>query len=111
MIKAKALKNIMRNGTVVLGIMLPVTVTQIVTAALALVLAVLEIYFLRTRMEINSVMSIVFVTIFVFVSIGIVKIQGMSLVKLLYLTIFKAVDKRPYQSKGVFDKDDDEQIF
>ena len=97
MIRVKITKNIIRNGALLMGM----TVSQIVTAVIGLVVSGIEIVLLYNVMDINGIMTIVFFTLLLFVGLGIVKIQGLSLFKFLVLAL-KGPDKRPYSTNGIF---------
>lgn len=97
MIKVKVTRNIIRRGAVMYGL----TIRQIATAAVGLIVAVVEIFLLKDITSMDLMMTIVFATLVLFIGFGVVHIQGMSLFKFIMLA-FKGADKRPYNSKGVF---------
>ena len=98
MIKAKVTKNIMSNGTIIANL----TLRQIISAIIAMIIACITVFFLIDVIDINILLSIVFAEIIVFLGFGIVKIQGMTLFKFVILVLFKSADRRPYNRKGVF---------
>ncbi len=99
MIKAKITKNIIHKGPNILG--MPVTISQIIIAAIGTAAAIGEFFLLSDKMDINSLMSIIFVTLMLFMAFGVVKIQGMTLVKFIILCM-KGIDKRPFCIRGDF---------
>jgi len=97
-LKVKVTKNIIRkNGVIIAGL----TIRDLISASIGLIISGLFIYFLKGKVSMNTLMNLSFLIIAVVVSCSVVKIQGMSLMKLLILT-FKGVDKRPYNKSGGF---------
>lgn len=97
MIKVKVTKNIMRKGTVAAGL----TMKQIIIGIIGLLsgLGILALFW--GKININILMSLVFLIILLVIGFGVIQIQGMSLFKFLWLG-FKGPDKRPFHVKGVF---------
>jgi hypothetical protein len=102
MIKRKITKNIIQDNTFILGL----TLKQVIMGIVGFAIGLVEIYFLWGKVSINLLMSIVFFTILTFFFFGVIKIQGMSMFKYVFLA-FKGVDKRPYCRKGDFSNEGD----
>lgn len=96
--KAKITKNIIRKGEVIMGL----TKTQIMWAAVSFGVGILMFTLLRNKINIELLMTLIFFVMAAITLSGVVKIQGVSFVKFIILG-FKGVDKRPYNAKGVFD--------
>lgn len=109
MIKAKVSKNIMRQNAI-----LHFSISQIVTGIIGLIIGIGIYFLLKDAVEINILMWIIFIELIVVIGFGVAKVNGMSLIKFIIVT-FKT-DKRPYNSKGVFNssinqEDNDYGIF
>ncbi|MEG0614209.1 MAG: PrgI family protein [Oscillospiraceae bacterium] len=97
MIRVKVTKNIIRNGTIAFGL----TLKQILSAVIAVAIALLSIFLLKDKMNFDLLMTLVFVEIIIVILLGVVQLQGMSFAKFVLLS-FKGTDKRPFCIKGVF---------
>lgn len=97
-------KNIINKHTVIMGL----SWSQIITVGIGTVVALGTLYLLAFQLGINIelVMSIVFVEIVVIVFSGLVKINGMNLFKLLFLS-FKGPDIRKFNTKGLNEPDEE----
>ena len=98
MIKVKITKNIIRKNKSSLGL----NKKQIIIAGIAFVIGLLMLIFLKGTMSTQLLLSLIFMGIIIF--FGVVNIQGMSLFQYM-ISIFKGVDVRTYESKGVFNND------
>ena len=101
-IKKRVTKNIMADK----GILLGLTLSQLIMLAVGFAIGVGTFFLLKDSMDFNGLMWIIFLELLLVVGFGVIKIYGMNLFQLL-IKIFKGPDKRPYSNrKGVFDKDD-----
>lgn len=100
MIKVKVTKNIIRKNEVAFGF----NVSQVIVAAIGLTVGVIELIALKNVLSYDMRMTIVFITMAVFIFGGVVQINGMSVVELFSKSL-KGVDKRPYNRKGVYSND------
>lgn len=101
MIKVKVTKNIIRDGTVFFNL----TKKQIIFAILSILVGLGTYFWLKDKIHFDMLMTIVFSEIVLIIGMGVVQIQGMSLLKIL-IGAFKGVDKRPYYIKGVFNSNE-----
>lgn len=60
--------------------------------------------FLKGTMSTQLLLSLIFLVMGIIIFFGVVNIQGMSLFQYM-ISIFKGVDVRTYESKGVFNND------
>ncbi len=97
MIKVRITKNIIRKGEVGFGLSL----SQIIMGVCALAVGIGMFLLLRDSVSTNLLMTLIFVVMALFLGFGIVKINGMSLFKLLFSSL-KGSDKRPYCIEGVY---------
>jgi hypothetical protein len=97
MIKVKVTKNIMSKGTVIAGL----TWKQIIAGAVGIFAGLGTLALFWGKMNIDVLMTLVFVIVLVTIMFGVVQINGMSFIKFLFIGL-KGVDKRPYCTKGVF---------
>lgn len=100
MIKVKITKNIIRKNKSSLGL----NKKQIIIAGIAFVIGLLMLIFLKGRMSTQLLLSLIFLVMGIIIFFGVVNIQGMSLFQYM-ISIFKGVDVRTYESKGVFNND------
>lgn len=100
MIKIKVTKNIIRNGTIFMGL----TLKQIIMGGASFAIGILMVILLKGKMSTNAMMSLVFAVMFALLATTVIQIQGLSFPEFLYLCL-KGVDKRPYDAKGVFDNE------
>ena len=105
MIKVKVTKNIIRNGTMFLGL----TLKQIIMGGASFAIGILMVVLLKGRMSTNAMMSLVFVVMLALLATTVIQIQGLSFPEFLYLCL-KGVDKRPYDVKGVFNNEISENL-
>jgi type IV secretory pathway VirB3-like protein len=101
MIKAKITKNIMGKGTVAGNL----TWRQIIFGVAGVLVGFGVLALGWGKMNINLLMSLVFIVIVVTILLGVVRINGMSFLKFMLIG-FKGVDKRPYCTKGGFHDED-----
>ena len=99
--KVKVTKNIIRDGTSFLGLRL----SQIVALVFSLIVSFITIFFLYDKMNINILMSIVFVELAITIALGVIRVQGLSLLSIAVQSL-KGVDKRPFSSQGVFNNNE-----
>lgn len=96
MIKVKITKNIIRKNTVFMGL----SWKQIITACATVLVGIATFFSLNGVVEINLLMSIIFIEMLVLVFFVLIRKQGMSLARFILIGL-KGVDKRPYDKKGV----------
>lgn len=102
MIKVKITKNIIRKSKSTLGL----SMKQIIIAAIAAVIGVILYFAFRNTLNIEVLMTLVFIISGGIIMFGCVNIQGQSLFEYT-VKIFKGVDVRPYDSRGVFSKNEE----
>lgn len=105
MIKVKVNKNIMKQENSAFHL----TVGQIITGIIGLLIGIGTFVLLKDSVHINIIMWIIFLELIVTVGIGVVKINGLSLFSFIILSM--KIDKRPYCSKGVFNEDENDELF
>lgn len=98
--KVKVTKNIIRDGTSFLGLRL----SQIAALILSIIISFITIFFLYDKLNIDFLMTIVFVEIALTIGLGVIRVQGLSLLSIA-IQSFKGVDKRPYSSQGVYNNE------
>lgn len=101
MIKVKVTKNIIRDGTIFLNL----TKKQVLFALLAIGAGLGTYFGLRSRINFDFLMTIVFMEIVLIIGIGVVHIQGMSIFMIIVRAL-KGTDKRPYYTEGVFNSNE-----
>ncbi len=99
--KVKVTKNIIRDGTSFLGLRL----SQIAALILSLIIAFITIFLLYDKLNIDFLMTIVFIEIALTIGFGVIRVQGLSLFKYAVQS-FKGIDKRPYSSQGVYNNNE-----
>ena len=99
MIQVKITKNVMNKSVS----KIPFSPIQIVFALIALAVGAFTLFELKDSVDFNSLMGIIFVELIVVMVPGIVRIDGMNLIKFI-ISSFK-IDKRPFNRKGVFNDD------
>jgi hypothetical protein len=104
MIRVKVSRNIFRKGALLLGLNL----RQLILSGVCLGVCAGEVLLLKDQMDMNSIGGIVFLTLIVFVIGFIFPFQGKSLIGIL-ISSFKGVDKRPFMSEGVYNREDDNE--
>lgn len=100
MIKVKITKNIIRKSKSSLGL----NKKQIVIAGIAFTIGLIMLILLKGTMSTQLLLSLIFLVMGIIIFFGVVNIQGMSLFQYM-ISIFKGVDVRTYESKGVFNND------
>ena len=100
MIKVNVTKNIIRKTKSTLGL----SMKQIIIALIAVFLGIILYVSLRNTVSLSALMWIIFIEMASIIMFGVVNIQGQSLMQYI-IKIFKGVDIRPYDSKGVFSND------
>ena len=101
MIKCKVTKKIMQESGTIMGL----SIIQIVTLIIGCIVTIgsLLLLWLVLKVGIDAVMWIVFLELVLFIGFGVVRIQGMSVLKFI---TSNSTQKRPYISKGVFNNVD-----
>ena len=101
MIKCKVTKKIMQESGTIMGL----SIIQIVTLIIGCIVTIgsLLLLWLVLKVGIDAVMWIVFLELVLFIGFGVVRIQGMSVLKFI---TSNSTQKRPYNSKGVFNNVD-----
>ena len=101
MIKCKVTKKIMQESGTIMGL----SIIQIVTLIIDCIVTIgsLLLLWLVLKVGIDAVMWIVFLELVLFIGFGVVRIQGMSVLKFI---TSNSTQKRPYNSKGVFNNVD-----
>lgn len=99
--RVKVTKNIMNSSGIIFGL----TAGQIVAVAIAVLTAIGTFFLLRDYLVFDAIIWIVFIELAVIAGPFVIRINDMNLLTLL-VKMLKGSDKRPYSSKGVFDKDD-----
>ena len=85
--------------------------SQIVIGIVGLAVAIGTYFLLRDYIVFDGLIWIILLELIFVVGFGIIKINDMSLIALI-LRLAKSNDRRPYSNKkGVFDEDDDFDIF
>ncbi len=97
MIKVRVTKNIIRKNEVVFGL----NISQVVVAAAGIAVGLIEGFFLNGKVSTDTKMSIIFVSMAIFIFCGVIQINGMSVIALMSKSL-KGVDKRPFDRKGVY---------
>lgn len=97
MISVKVTKNIIRKGEVGFGL----TLSQIIIALCGFAVGAGMFLLLKDVMQIDLLMTLIFIVMALFIAFGVIRINGMTFGKMLLLAL-KGVDKRPYCVKGVF---------
>lgn len=100
MIKVKVTKNIIRKGEIMWGLTLP----QILMGVAALAVGSGMFLMLKDTMDINLLMTLIFIVMALFLFCGIIRVHGVPFGVYL-LKCLKGVDKRPYCMKGVYTDD------
>lgn len=103
--KTEISKNVIHKGNVVFGM----TKGQLIAVILAGILAIGEVVLGITILHLNLdlVMFIAFFSVVAICGCGVVKLNGMPLVKYLFLVFALADDVRLYNSKGGLHRTDD----
>lgn len=104
MIQVKITKNVMNKSVS----KIPFTPIQIVFSVIGLAVGAFTFFKLKDSMGLDALMGIVFIELVAVIVLGVVRIDGMNLIKFI-ISSFK-IDKRPYNKKGVLN-DDDGSIF
>ena len=96
MIKCKVTKKIMQESGTIMGL----SIIQIVTLIIGCIVTIgsLLLLWLVLKVGIDAVMWIVFLELVLFIGFGVVRIQGMSVLKFI---TSNSTQKRPYNSKGL----------
>jgi uncharacterized membrane protein YccC len=100
MLKVKVTKNIMGRPNNQFNL----SFKQIIVGVIGIAAGFSVLYFGWGKIQLDLLMTLVFITIFAVIMFGVVKVNGMSLAKFLLLGL-KGVDKRPYCTKGGFSDD------
>lgn len=96
-------KNVIKKGAVAFGL----TKGQIISIVIAVVCAIATVSGAITYgWNFDLTMSIAFLELVIIAGIGIIKINGMPLIKYIFLHIFVDEDIRLYSSQGVFTRND-----
>lgn len=102
----KVTKNILRKGVVAFGL----TKGQMICIVIAVIIAIGLITAMFTfNWNMDITMFFVFLEIAIIAGTGIIKINGSSLLKYIFLLFFLADDVRPHSSQGVFTRYDVEK--
>ncbi len=99
MIQVKITKNVMNKSVS----KIPFSPIQVVFALIGLAAGVFTFFKLKDLVDFNSLMWIIFAELSVVIVLGVVRIDGMNLIKFM-ISSFK-IDKRPFNRKGVFNDD------
>jgi len=100
MIKVKITKNIIRKSKSTIGL----DGKQIAFGVAGFGTGILLFFLLEDKMPLQPLLTLVFIVIAVTVLFGVVNIQGMNMFQYI-IKMFKGVEVRPYDSKGVFSSD------
>lgn len=86
------------------AIMFGLSIKQIITMAIGLIVAVLTfiLFNISLAIDVNITMTIIFIELLFFAGISIVKVNGMILFRWIYYSM-KGPIFRPYISKGMLD--------
>lgn len=97
MIKCKVTKKIMQESGTIMGL----SIIQIVTLIIGCIVTIgsLLLLWLVLKVGIDAVMWIVFLELVLFIGLGVVRIQGLTVLRFIASNPTK---KRPFDSKGVF---------
>lgn len=101
MIKCKVTKKIMQEPGTVMGFSIGQVIMLIVGCAATI--GTLLLLWLVLKINIDIIMWVVFLELVLFIGLGVVRIQGMSVLKFI---TSNSTQKRPYNSKGVFNNVD-----
>lgn len=91
---------------VYMGLSIPQVLLMAVGIGIALGAVALFIFTLKV--PVNLVMAFVFVELLLFVGLAVIRINGMNLFKWI-IVMFQSPIFRPYQSKGVLDRYEEEK--
>lgn len=80
----------------------------ILIVGFAVSIGTFALLFLCCKFNIDAIMTVVFIELLITAGLSIIKINGMSLIKWLYIAM-QGPKFRPYQSKGALDKYEKEQ--
>ncbi len=97
MIKCKVTKKIMQEPGTVMGF----SIGQVVMLIMGCIATIgtLLLLWLALKISIDIIMWIVFLELVLFIGLGVVRIQGLTVMQFIASNSTK---KRPYDSKGVF---------
>lgn len=97
MIKCKVTKKIMQEPGTVMGF----SISQVVMLIMGCIATIgtLLLLWLVLKISIDIIMWIVFLELVLFIGLGVVRIQGLTVMQFIASNSTK---KRPYDSKGVF---------
>lgn len=96
-------KNVIKKGAVAFGL----TKGQIISVVIAVVCALTTVSGIVTYgWNFDLTMLIAFIEIGLIAGIGIIKINGMPLIKYIFLQMFLDEDIRLYSSQGVFTRNE-----
>jgi hypothetical protein len=97
MIKCKVTKKIMQEPGTIMGFSISQAVMLIVGCIAAI--GTLLLLWLIIKLNIDIIMWIIFLELVLFIGLGVVRIQGLTVLQFIASNSTK---KRPYDSKGVF---------
>ena len=105
-VNPKAKQQTVNPKAVYMGLSIPQVLLMAVGIGIALGAVALFIFTLKV--PVNLVMAFVFVELLIFVGLAVIRINGMNLFKWI-IVMFQSPIFRPYQSKGVLDRYEEEK--